>query len=105
MATDNKTATEIPRCPIYMIDVVLNIYLINFINILGIMYNLICVYVFSRIVKSQRNEGHMFKYLLVKAIHDSISFLTNIFYSQYFCESCEARKFYIVQIWYIWFYG
>ena len=45
-----------------------------------IVFNLICVLVFAMIVHAQqRNEGHMFHYLLVKAICDCVMFLLLIF--------------------------
>jgi hypothetical protein len=73
---------------------------------LGIIFNTWCVAVFAMIARRKDNSpnSHMFKYLLLKAVHDDVQFLIQIFAPLYYCTGCLTYQTYASQVWYIWFY-
>lgn len=93
-------------CPYYeAVDIIEN-YLIPVITGIGIVTNTLCILVFAKIIKDEtkNTSGHMFKYLLCKAVHDDIQFICSIFSVLYYCTTCSSYGTYAAQIWYIWFY-
>lgn len=83
---------------------VLRKYVMPSESIFGILTNSACVYVFVRILCNEKLNGHMFKFLLLKAIHDLIQFILQVFEPLYYCETCSTYQTYSAQVWYIWFY-
>jgi hypothetical protein len=82
----------------------INLYIMNTINIFGIIANFICIIIFTKIIKTTQSTGNMYKYFLMKSIMDLLSLFINSF--EYFkhCSNCEATNSYLLQIWFIWFY-
>jgi hypothetical protein len=74
-------------------------------NIFGSLFNFICVIVFIKILRHERQKSNMFRYFLTKSINDCILFIINSFVSIYYCiDSCEIKYSYWMQVWYIYFY-
>lgn len=66
-------------CPVKQLPFVINSYVIPSISGMGILTNTWCIIVFIRIIRNERSlTSHMFKYLLLKAIHDDIQFLIQV---------------------------
>jgi hypothetical protein len=80
----------------------------NTINMIGLVTNSICIFVFILIIKKERQSSNMFHYLLAKSSSD---FLLLLFYQYewiFYCETCTKFKDgYLSQILYIyiWWYG
>jgi hypothetical protein len=70
----------------------------------GIVTNLFSSIVFYRILKYEKVNSNMFKYLFFKAINDFIQFFVQIFSPVYFCEACNNGKSLLGTVWYIGFY-
>lgn len=93
-------------CPYVEAANVIENFLIPIITGIGIVTNTLCIVVFAKVIKDEtkNTSGHMFKYLLCKAIHDDIQFICSIFSVLYYCTTCASYGTYAAQIWYIWFY-
>jgi hypothetical protein len=104
--TSNSTPTVFVdnSCPLKTLPFTISSYIIPTISGVGIIANTWCVAVFAMIIYKERHNNHMFKYLLLKALHDDIQFLIQIFAPLYYCSTCSTYQTYASQIWYIWFY-
>lgn len=91
-------------CPLTSLLYVLNYQLVPVLSGLGILTNTYCVIVFARIIYYERPTNHMFKYLLVKAIHDDVQFIIQVFAPLYTCTTCSTFLSYSSQVWYIYFF-
>jgi hypothetical protein len=107
----NTTTTTTPSpaivsyaCPLVSALSVLNTFAIPAVSVLGVLANTYCIAVFAFIIRFESTNGHMFKYLLLKAIHDTVQFAAQSFSSLYYCTTCSSWGSYSMQIWYIWFY-
>ncbi len=76
------------------------------LSLLGCLFNAFNVLIFSQILFHNGYESHMFKYLWVKAINDTIHFCLNSFEFFYFCGSVciNTGKNLIFQIWFVYLY-
>jgi hypothetical protein len=91
--------------PVYSI---VNLYLNCFISLMGVVFNVINIIIFIKIIKKESPSNgscQMYKYLLVRSINDLLNFSSNSIYAAYNCEWCDLKKFsYLLQVWYIYFY-
>lgn len=92
------------QCPFKDIADFLAYQLTAYLSAVGVVLNTYCIVVFSLIVAKERTVGNMFKFLLVKAIHDDIQAVIQIFALFYSCVSCQTFGTYWMQVWYIYFY-
>lgn len=81
-----------------------NVYIIPGISLAGILMNALCILTFIRIIRNERLNNHMFKYLLFKSIYDECQFVIQMFAPLYYVESLSSYRSYLIQIWYIYFY-
>ena len=92
-------------------DEPLMIYVLPFISFVGIILNLLCIIVFSMIIKKELNNQTIFifghKCFLARSIHDFIQFVFQIFTPIYYCkQQCDSiSKSFISQIWFIYFFN
>jgi cation transporter-like permease len=106
-ATTATTTTMAPTtfaCPLVSALNIINNYAEPALSVVGILANTWCVVLFSLILRHERQNGHMFKYLLLKAVHDVIQFLAQVFVPLYYCTSCGTYGTYSEQVWAVWFY-
>jgi hypothetical protein len=107
---NTTTTTEPPSiasdvCPFAAAIPIINNYAQPAVSVLGVPTNVYCIVVFSLIIRHERQlNGHMFKYLLLKSVHDTIQFIVNSFAPLVFCTDCPTSRTYAAQIWFIWFY-
>ena len=77
----------------------------NIVIVLGIVCNTFCIAILTKIVVRERINGHMFRYLLAKAICDLTFFCCNFFEIFYFqCEACITAYSFLLELWYVWSY-
>lgn len=80
---------------------ILAFHLVYILNFSGLILNFICILVFIKIVREeQTNQGHLFKYLLVKSIFDCLFFLQNIPHTIYYKRDFSVSDSYIMQLWF-----
>jgi hypothetical protein len=106
-ASSNQTSpilAEDLSCPHVALLSVLNNYIVPAVSVLGVFTNTYCIVVFGLIIKHEQQNGHMFKYLLMKAVHDDIQFIIQSFSPLYYCTTCSTYNTYASQVWYIGFY-
>jgi hypothetical protein len=84
---------------------IMNEYVDPALDVLGIVLNAFCVLIWVLLLKEpqQPGQGHMFKYLLIKALCDTAYFTCDIFKIAYSCGDCAIRHSYAMQVWGIWF--
>jgi hypothetical protein len=84
-----------------LISKIIGYYLLNTINIVGLLLNIICVSIFFKIIKQEHNnQGHFYKYLFIKSISDCFFFIVNLPVLFYFKDDTIDKSF-IMQVWYI----
>lgn len=103
-SSENTASFENYACPYTNLLYVLNSQLVPVLSGIGIVTNTYCVIVFARIIYFEKQNGHMFRYLLVKAVHDAIQFCIQVFAPLYYCVSCSTYQTFSAQVWYIYFY-
>jgi hypothetical protein len=78
------------------------------IYFLGIVFNILNIIVFIKIIKkthqNRTNTNQMFKYLLVKSINVAIYFIICVFDLAFYCTDCEVKRTYLIQLWFKWLY-
>jgi hypothetical protein len=105
--TSNSTSIAViidNSCPILGLSLIVRSYMITIVSVIGIVVNTWCVVVFSMIIHKEKLSNHMFKYLLLKALHVDVQFLVQVFAPLYYCTTCSTYQTYASQFWYIWFY-
>ena len=102
--TNETTTTPSVACPFANTMIMIDIYASAIASVVGIVTNTLCVIVFAMIGGRERNCGNMFKYLLLKALHDDLQFIFQVFSPLYLCQTCSSYLSYSIQVWYIWFY-
>jgi hypothetical protein len=81
---------------------IIGYYLINALTILGCFLNFICILIFYKIIKQeQNNQGHLYKYLLLKSISDFMICIVNIPLIIYYKQEPELDDSFIMQVWFI----
>lgn len=91
-------------CPLTGLLHVLNSYVLPALSVLGVFTNAYCVLVFALIVRYEPPNGHMFKYLLLKAVHDTVQFVVQSFAPLYYCTMCGTAGTYAEQVWFVGFF-
>ena len=81
-------------------------YLFTLIYFGGSLLNILCVIVFRKILypkidKAKENKNSIFEIFFFKSITDSMLFISNTFSLLYFCQSCESKDSWVMQVWYI----
>jgi hypothetical protein len=74
------------------------------ISVIGVIGNTYTIVVLALIIRYEKQIGHMFKYLLAKAVHDQIHFIVQSFAPLYYCTYCSTFQTYASQVWYIYFF-
>jgi hypothetical protein len=96
---------EESSCPLKEASSMINNFILPLISAFGIVINLFGSLVFFQMIKKIKIECHMFKYLMVKSIDDTLRFICQIFSPLYYCENCNLQNSsYAGVLWYIWFY-
>jgi hypothetical protein len=81
---------------------IIGYYLVNTLTISGCLLNFICILIFYKIIKQeQNNQGHLYKYLLLKSICDFMICIVNIPLIIYCKEESELDDSFIMQVWFI----
>jgi hypothetical protein len=90
---------------IAIIDQIVTFYLFNIMIYAGAIFNFICIIIFIEIIRQEAdNQGHLFKYLLIKSICDLCFCLQNLPRAFYFRSDSSINRNYSMQIWYIYSY-
>jgi hypothetical protein len=85
-----------------LLFLIIDFYLYYSIIVIGTVLNMICIPIFVIIIKKERaNQGHMFKYFLLKSICDFFSLSTLIPELIYFHRSGTRDQSFVMQIWFI----
>jgi hypothetical protein len=72
---------------------------------IGIVFNLISMTIFIRIVKNeQQSRSHLYKYFIIKSFADFAILVVNLPEMFYFPNSSKISSNYSMQVWYIYFY-
>ena len=82
---------------------VVGYFVLPVISAIGIVSNLFSTVVFFQIIRNEKLNGKMFKYLFIKAINDMLQFSFQIFSPIYYCVNCD-KKSYLANVWFIGFY-
>jgi hypothetical protein len=86
-------------------SVIVGYYVFNVMLWLGAALNSISVVIFSKIVRTeQSNQGHLFKYLLLKSIMDCIFCVVNLPRMIYYQADFGINESYIMQLWFRFVY-
>ena len=92
----------ITNCQFLSASSSINTYLNVAISLIGLATNLFTSIVFSQMIYSVKLDNHMFKYLLLKSISDSLQFVFHVFSPLFYCGDCEPS--YAGLLWFIAFY-
>jgi hypothetical protein len=84
-------------------SVVLGFYLLNIMTYMGAVLNLFCILIFIKIVKAeQSNQGHLFKYLLIKSLFDCLFCVQNFPQMFYYRADFSISRSYAIQYWFMY---
>jgi hypothetical protein len=89
LAKNETLATVDLSCPHTTLLLALNTYIVPAVSVLGVFTNTYCVAVFALIIRNEKLNGHMFKYLLLKALHDDTQFIIQSFSPLYYCTLAQ----------------
>jgi hypothetical protein len=85
-----------------LFEIIIEYYLLNILNCLGILFNIICIIIFYKIIKGeQSNQGHLFKYLFMKSISDFLFCLVSVPIIFYYRKDSTINDSYIMQVWFL----
>lgn len=88
-------------CP----SIIITLYVIPIISGLGIVFNALSVFVFSKMLLIKPRINPLFKILYIKSILELCLFLFNVFMPMYYCQECNISQSWISQIWYIYIFN
>jgi hypothetical protein len=83
-------------------------YFHNTLNLIGIVTNSICIFIFAMILKNERQQSNMFRYFFLKSINDLIYSLTQQSSWIEECLDCPLKYLYsinIVRILFYWYFA
>jgi hypothetical protein len=93
--TSNSTQNDI-------FAVILGFYIQTVLTYLGGLLNFICILIFIKILKQeQSNQGHLYKYLLIKSVWDCFFCVQNMPQMFYYRADFSESDSYSMQYWYI----
>jgi hypothetical protein len=82
-------------------SIIFGFYVMNIMNIFGVILNFICVLIFIKILKLEpTNKGHLYKYLFLKSICDFLFFIQNLPQMFYYRADFTQSESYIMQYWF-----
>jgi len=93
----NKTQEKSLSCQ-YELGILNGIYLREIISGLGFFLNLICMFIFFKILRSAKNSIDLYKYLLVASFFNSYICLRNTLKNSLDCKSCFVEKYYAIKL-------
>jgi hypothetical protein len=101
--TDNVTLNR--TAPIDLFSVIVGFYLYNLLLAFGALFNLICILIFIKIIKQEQgNQGHLYKYLLLKSIFDCLFCINTLPQIFYYGPDSSINESYIMQVWFSYCY-
>lgn len=69
-----------------------HIFVEKFINSIGLIFNILNIIVFNKLIKSKGVKGDMFKYLLFKSMFDAYYNFRNLLFIIYDCKHCLINR-------------
>jgi hypothetical protein len=88
-----------------LVAVIMGFYLQTVMTYLGGFFNFICILIFIKIIKKeQQNQGHLFKYLLIKSICDCAFCVQNMPQMFYYRADFSISVNLGMQYWYKYFF-
>lgn len=78
-----------------------HVYIEKLLNSVGLMFNLLNILVFSKLIASKNVKSDMFKYLMIKSIFDAYYNFRNLIFIIYDCIHCSINenKYFLVFLW------
>jgi hypothetical protein len=104
-SSNNNSLIEVELDIIDIANQIVSFYLFNIMVYGGTILNLVCILVFIKIIKEeQENQGHLFKYFLIKSVFDLLFCIQNLPRAFFYRVDSTINRSYSMQIWYVYSY-
>jgi hypothetical protein len=103
----NTTNTNITSTIDLLFCEIFDYYFHNTLNLIGMVTNSICIFIFAMILKNERQQSNMFRYFFLKSINDLIYLISQQSSWISKCLDCSLKYLYSINIlqtvfyWYI----